>query len=209
MITVYGAWPTRSFRVVWALEELGLEYRVRNVDLRLRQEDAEFIGLNPAGFLPVMDDEGVVMVDSIAILDYLIARYNGAALAPPPADSSFPIYKQFLHLGESGLAAYLNIVVASRMFAPEAEKRNWGAQVAERLFMNRLTLVARQLAVAPMMAGEAFTAADISVTYALDVAKRLGLAGGFDPAVSDYHARMSSRSAYLAAAAASKAPTPA
>jgi glutathione S-transferase len=209
MITVFGAWPTRSFRVVWALEELGLPYRVREVELRLRQEDVEFMGLNPAGFLPVMDDDGVVMVDSIAILDYLIARYDDAALAPPAADPSFPLYKQFLHLGESGLAAYLNIVVASRMFAPEAEKRNWGAQVAERLFFNRLGLVSRRLAAAPMMAGEAFTAADISVTYALDVAQRLGLSAGFDPTVSDYHARMASRPAYQAAAAATKAAAPA
>ena len=74
MITVYGAWPTRSFRVIWALEELGLEYRLRPVDLRERQADAEFMALNPAGFLPALEDDGVVMVDSIAMLEYIVAR---------------------------------------------------------------------------------------------------------------------------------------
>lgn len=197
MITVYGGWPTRSVRVVWALEELGLKYRLRPVDLRERQKDEEFLKKNPAGFLPVLDDDGVVMVESIAILEYLIAKYDDKAiLAPAAGDPRFPAYQQFLHLGESGLAAYLNIVAASRFFAPEAERENWGAQMAERMFFNRLALVLRRLSAAPMMAGEEFSAADISVTYALDIAERLGLAGKFGPELVAYRERVSSRPAY-------------
>ena len=201
MITVYGTAPTRSFRVIWALEELGLEYRVRPVDLRTRMQDAEFIALNPAGFLPALHDGDVVMVDSIAMLEYLIARHGGAALAPSPGDPDFPTYQQFLHLGESGLAAFLNIVVASRFLAPEAEKQNFGAQTAERMFFNRLTLVSRQLGQAPMMAGGRFTAADISVTYALGMAERLGLADRFGPEIADYRTRMAERPAFQTALA--------
>lgn len=201
MITVYGAFPTRSFRVVWALEELGLEYRLRPVDLRRRLADAEFIALNPAGFLPALhdDESGVIMVDSIAMLEYLIARHGGGALAPAPGDPSFASYQQFLHLGESGMAAFLNVVVASRFMAPEAEKQNFGAQAAERMFFNRLTLVSRQLGHAPMMAGDKFTAADISVVYALGMAERLGLADRFGPEIADYRSRMSTRPAYKTA----------
>ena len=100
MITVYGGWPTRSIRVVWALEELGLEYRLRPVDLRERQKDEEFLKKNPAGFLPVLVDDGVVMVESIAILEYLIAKHDGkGVLAPDADDPRFPAYMQFLHLG--------------------------------------------------------------------------------------------------------------
>jgi glutathione S-transferase len=203
MITVYGTAPTRSFRVIWALEELGLDYRVRPVDLRNRMQDAEFIALNPAGFLPALhDDDGdVVMVDSIAMLEYLIARHGGAALAPGASDPAFPTYQQFLHLGESGLAAFLNIVVASRFFAPDAEKQNFGAQVAERMFSNRLTLVSRQLGRASMMAGNSFTAADISVTYALGMAERLGFADRFGPEIAGYRSRMAERPAYKTALA--------
>ena len=200
MITVFGAPPTRSFRVVWALEELGLEYRLRAVDLRQRMSDAEFLTVNPAGFLPAIDDDGVVMVESIAILEYLIARYDRSSrLAPNASDANFPIYQQFLHLGESGLAAYLNIVVASRFFAPEAERENFGAKIAERMFFNRLQLVVTKLASAPMMAGDMFTAADISVVYALDLSERLGLAGQFGPELRVYRERTSSRPAYKAA----------
>ena len=199
MITVYGAWPTRSFRVIWVLEELGLEYRMRPVDLRQRLADAEFVALNPAGFLPAIEDDGVSMVDSIAILEYIIVRYGGGRFAPAPNDPSFPTYQQFLHLGESGLAAYLNIVVACRFLAPEGEKQNWGTRAAEQMFFNRLTLVSRQLARASMMAGNEFTAADISVIYALGMAERLGLAERFGPEIADYRNRMSARPAYKGA----------
>jgi len=199
MITVYGAPPTRSFRVVWALEELGLDYRLRAVDLRHRMNDAEFLKVNPAGFLPAIDDDGVVMVESVAILEYLIAKYNGSKLAPSPGEANFPMYQQFLHLGESGLAAYLNIVVATRFLAPEAERENFGAKVAERMFLSRLSLVSKRLSEAPAMAGEKFSAADISVVYALDLADRLGLSGKFDEGVAAYRERMSARAAYKAA----------
>jgi glutathione S-transferase len=200
MIIVFGGWPTRGFRVAWALEELGLEYRLHAVDLRNRSNDEELQKRNPAGFLPVLDDNGMVMVESIAIIEYLIAKYDEKnGLAPSSADPNFPMYQQFLHLGESGLAAYLNIVVASRFFAPEAERQNWGVQAAERMFFNRLTLVSQRLSAAPLMAGDEFTAADISVAYALDIADRLGLGERFGPELQDYRARVSSRPGYQAA----------
>jgi glutathione S-transferase len=200
MITVFGGWPTRAFRVAWALEELELAYQLHPVDLRNRSQDEELQRRNPAGFLPVIDDDGVVMVESIAIIEYLIAKYDDQnRLAPQARDPRFPAYQQFLHLGEAGLAAYLNIVVASRFFAPESEKRNWGSQVAERMFFSRLTLVSQRLSVAPHMAGDEFSAADISVVYSLEMADRLGLGEQFGPELQDYRARVSLRPAYQAA----------
>ena len=202
MITIYGVTPTRSFRPIWALEELGMEYKVRPVDLRKRMEDAEFIAINPAGFLPALRDGDVAMVDSVAMLEYIAARYDrDRKLAPRPEDPSFALYQQFLHIGESGLAAYLNIVVASRFLAPEGEKENFGTSAAERMFFSRLALVSRHLAQAPMMAGENFTAADISVIYALGMAERLGLADKFGPEIADYRKRMEARPAYRRALA--------
>jgi glutathione S-transferase len=200
MITVYGAFPTRSFRVLWALEELGLEYRLHPVDLRTRMEDAAFVALNPAGFLPALQDGDVTMVDSIAMLEYIAARYDGERrLAPAANDPAFPIYQQFLHLGESGMAAFLNVIVASRFLAPENEKQNFGAQAAERMFFSRLSLVSRRLTQAPMMAGETFSAADISVVYALGMGERLGLADRYGAEIADYRGRMAERPGYRAA----------
>jgi len=196
MIKVYGSFPTRSLRVIWALEELGKDYELRPVDLRNRMADAEFLELNPSGFLPVMKDGDVAMVDSIAILEYLIARYDDGVLAPAAGDPCFPNYQQFLHLGESGLAAYLNVIVGSKFMAPKDEKDNFGARMAQQMFESRLALVARQLGRAPMMAGDRFTAADISVIYALGMAERLGLGDLFGPEIAGYRERMTARPAY-------------
>jgi glutathione S-transferase len=194
MITVFG--EGRGFRVIWLLEEMGLAYRLRPVDLLAGvKDDAEFLAINPAGFIPALQDGEAVMVESIAIMEYLMARYGPTPLAPGPHDPAFPAYQQFLHLGEAGLAAFMYVVVVSRNLAPEAERRNWGARKAMEVFENRLTLVTRQLARTPYLAGENFTAADISVTYALEFAQRTGcyVLGEAEQA---YVARTTCRDAY-------------
>jgi glutathione S-transferase len=169
MITVFGGSTSRSLRVVWLMEEMGLAYRIRPVDMLAEVEDAEFLAVNPGYFLPAIQDGDVTMVESIAIMEYLMARYGPTPLAPPPEDAAFPAYQQFLHLGEAGLATLMMLPLVSRHFAPEAERQNWGARQSLEWVEKRLRLVRRQLERAPYMAGEAFTAADISVTYALQL----------------------------------------
>lgn len=194
MITVFG--EGRGFRVVWLLEEMGLAYRLRPVDLLAGvDEDAEFLAINPAGFIPAIQDGDVTMIESIAIMEYLIARYGPTPLAPDPHDPAFPAYQQFLHLGEAGLAASMYFVVLSRNLAPEAERQNWGARKALEVFENRLGLVTRQLARAPYLAGDRFTAADISVTWALEFARRTGCFN-LGEAEEAYVARTTGREAY-------------
>jgi glutathione S-transferase len=193
MITVFG--EGRGFRFVWLLEEMGLAHRLRPVDLAGVEGDAEFLAVNPAGFIPAIRDGDVTMVESIAIMEYLMARYGPTPLAPHPTDPAFPAYQQFLHLGEAGLAASIYFVVGARHIAPEAERRNWSAGQALGVFESRLGLVTRQLARTPYLAGETFTAADISVTYALQLAQR---AGGVTLGETEqaYVARSSGREAY-------------
>jgi glutathione S-transferase len=194
MITVFG--EGRGFRVVWLLEEMGLAYRLRPVDLLAGAGvDADFLAVNPAGFIPAIQDGGVTMVESIAIMEYLMARYGPTPLAPDAHDPAFPAYQQFLHLGEAGLAASIYFVGGARNFAPEAERQNWSAGQALRVFESRLGLVTRQLARSPYLAGEMFTAADISVTYALELARRFG-GVALGEAEQAYMARTSGREAY-------------
>ena len=196
MITVFGGGKSRSLRVVWLMEEMGLPYRLRPVDLLAGVEhDPEFLAINPAGFIPAIQDGDVTMVESIAIMEYLMARHGPTPLAPAADDPSFPAYQQFLHLGEAGLAASIYFVVGALNFAPEAERASWSARQALEVFESRLTLVTRQLARSPYLAGEAFTAADISVTYALELAQRFGSValGELEQA---YMARTSGRDAY-------------
>jgi glutathione S-transferase len=199
MITVFG--EGRGFRVVWLLEEMGLAYKLRRVDLLAGVEnDPEYLAINPAGFIPAIQDGDVTMVESIAIMEYLMARYGPTPLAPDPHDPAFPAYQQFLHLGEAGLAVSMYFVNVSRRLAPEAERQNWGARKALEVFESRLGLVTRQLARSPYLAGDQFTAADISVTYALESAQRGGniSLGELEKA---YVARTSGRDAYKRAMA--------
>jgi glutathione S-transferase len=194
MITVFG--EGRGFRVVWLLEEMGMPYRLRPVDLLAGVEkDIEFLAINPAGFIPAIQDGSVTMVESIAIMEYLMARYGPTPLAPDSHDPAFPAYQQFLHLGEAGLAASMYFVVGARNLAPQEQRQNWSAGQAKEVFDSRLGLVTRQLARSPYLAGETFTAADISVTYALELAQR---AGGvtLGEAERAYVTRTSGREAY-------------
>ena len=178
MITVFG--EGRGFRVVWLIEEMGLPYRLRDVDLLAGIEnDTEFLAINPAGFIPAIRDGDVVMVESIAIMEYLLGRYGPSALAPGAQEATFPAYQQFLHLGEAGLAASVYFVSGARNIAPESQRDNWSARQAMDVFTTRLALVTRQLEHTPYLAGTMFTAADISVGYALEMArKNIGFALG-------------------------------
>jgi glutathione S-transferase/3-isopropylmalate dehydratase len=194
MITVYG--EGRGFRVVWLLEEMGLPYRLRDVDLLAGVEkDAEFLAINPAGFIPAIRDGDVTMVESIAIMEYLIGRYGPTPLAPGARDAHFPAYQQFLHLGEAGLAASVFFVSGARNIAPESERDNWSARQAMAVFTTRLGLVTQALERAPYLAGNDFTAADISVGYALEMArKNIGFVLG-EPEQA-YMARLRARGGY-------------
>lgn len=203
MITVYG--EGRGFRVVWLLEEMGLAYRLRDVDLiKGVENDPEFLAINPGGFIPALQDGDTVMVESIAIMEYLLARHGPSPLAPAPADPAFPAYQQFLHLGEAGLAASAFFVLGARKLGPESDRESFSARQAQHVFDSRLRLVTRRLAEAPYMAGEAFTAADISVAYALQLG-RLGADLEIGEAAEDYVQRLKTRPGFQRAIAASPA----
>jgi glutathione S-transferase len=116
-------------------------------------------------------------------------------LAPPTSDPNFAAYQQLQHLGEAGLAASAYFVNSARNLAPEAERENHTGLHALETYQTRLRLVTRQLARFPHMAGEAFTAADISVTYAIELARK-GARIAPGEAERAYVARTSSRDAF-------------
>lgn len=195
MITVWGGGTSRSIRAVWVLEEMGLPYGVRQVDMLAEERDSAWLAVNPGDFLPAIQDGDVTMVESVAIMEYLMGRYGPTPLQPSPDDPAFPAYQQFLHLGEAGLATLIMVPLVSSFIAPEAERDNWGARWARECVERRLLLVRRQLASWPYMAGDRFTAADISVSYALRLAaNHAGFA--LSDAEQAYLARTTSRDAY-------------
>lgn len=118
MITVWGGQTSRSLRIVWLLEEMGLPYRLRQVDMLAAQKDPDWLAVNPGDFLPAMQDGPVTMVESIAIMEYLMGRYGPTPLQPAPDDALFPAYQQFLHMGEAGLATLTRGSIVSGFLAP-------------------------------------------------------------------------------------------
>lgn len=194
MLTVWG--EGRGFRVVWLLEELGLTYAFRPVDLLAGVErDSAFLAVNPGGFIPALADGDTVLVESIAILQYLLARHAPTELAVTPEEPTFASYLQFLHMGEAGLAGPMNAVFVGRSLAPDEERHARVTAWAAETFASRMTLVRRQLDQHPFVAGDRFTAADISVSYALLLGLRTG---HYAPDAVDraYLRRMTARPAY-------------
>jgi glutathione S-transferase len=189
MLTVYHAPRTRSFRVLWMLEEMGLPYAVRPVDFPRHRDDGEFMRLNPAGTMPVLTDGEVVISESTAILQYLADRYGPTDLAPAPGDPAYPAYLQYLHFGEASLAGPMTVVAYCLFYGPEAERENPGVEAARAMFRNRLPAVEQRLEQHPYVAGDRFTAADISVAYALRLGRALGAVETFAPVVNNYLAR--------------------
>src|SRR4051812_2632178 len=84
MITVWGGQTSRSLRVVWLLEEMGLPYEIRQVDMLSADKDPAWLAVNPGDFLPAIQDGDITMVESVAILEYLMGRYGPTPLQPTP-----------------------------------------------------------------------------------------------------------------------------
>ena len=196
MITVYGAPPSRSMRVIWMLEEMGLPYTVRAVDFQKRFDDAEFVEASPTGSFPGIRDRDVCLMESCAILEYLGAKYGPTSLTPAIGDPSYPTYISYLHFGEASLSGPLNVTIGTRFFAPDDQKQNWGSQFAIDLFVRKSAALLIPLRRGPYVAGKAFTAADISCGYALGFARFLGFEERLDPMLREYLGRLAQRPAF-------------
>jgi len=196
MITIYGAPPTRALRVCWMLEEMNLPYEIRSVNFQTRFEDKEFMAINPAGAVPAMRDGDTQLIESCAILEYLGAKYGPTPLTPVPTDPRYPAYMSYLHFGEASLSGPLNVTVATRFFAPDDQKQNWGAQFAIENFVRKSGALLGPLSRGPYIAGDVFTAADISCGYAVGLSRFLGFEERLDPVLRDYAGRVTRRPAY-------------
>ena len=196
---IFHAPRTRSIRIVWMLEEMGLDYEL--VKTAFPPTDPEFLAANPTGTFPLFIDDEIRITESIAILQYLAARHGPTSLSVSSDEAAFADYLQFLEVGEATLATPLTAAVRTRFMAPEDQKANWTVENCKSVFLDRLQLVACQLKTHAYMAADRFTAADISVGYALGFGEGLRLADGYDPSVVEYWGRLQARPAYQRAIA--------
>lgn len=191
-IMLYHCMSARSFRPLWMLEELGLAYELKMLPFPPRQFERAFLEINPLGTVPAFIDDGSLMTESAAICQYLAARYSPADLNVDVAEPDFPRYLNYLHFGEATLTFPQTLVLRySRFETPERMQ----PQVAEdyaKWFLARLRALEPLLAQQAFLCGR-FTAADVSVGYALFLAEFLGLTERFTPSVRAYWERLRGR----------------
>jgi glutathione S-transferase len=202
VITLYHCSDARSFRPLWTLEELGVPYTLKMLPFPPRFRAPDYMGLNPLGTIPLLLDNETRMTESAAICQYLVTRYGPTSLAVAPDEPGYGAFLNGLHFGEATLTFPLTLVLRYGRF--EAPERRSPQIVADysRWFLVRLRAFGALLDVHDYVAANRFTAADISVSYALMLAERLGLADQFSPAVAAYRTRVCDRDGFRRADAA-------
>lgn len=202
MIELYHCVDVRSFRALWALEEMRLDYRLHLLPFPPRIHRPEYLEENPLGTLPLLVDGTVRMTESAAILQYLCNRYGPTPLAVGVDEPDHALWLDWVHRGEATLTFPLAIIFRYSQLEPEERRLPQATNDYSQWFLSRLRHVTRALADREWLCAGRFTMADVSVGYALLFARKLGLAHKFSPEVAAYWSLLSSRPAFLAAQAA-------
>ncbi|WP_168077270.1 glutathione S-transferase family protein [Caulobacter sp. SSI4214] len=202
MITLWHCRDARSFRPLWALEELGLPYELKLLPFPPRFHARDYLDENPLGTIPLLVDGETRMTESSAMIEYLSMRHGNGALSVRPDEAGYGAYLNGLLYGEATLTFPQTLVLRYTRLEPEDRRNPQVAGDYARWFLARLRGLDARLETAPFVAGERFTGADISVAYALLLAETLNLSEQFSPAVTAYWARMRDRPAFVRAKAA-------
>jgi glutathione S-transferase len=203
MIELYHCRDARSFRALWALEELGLPYKLHTMPFPPRVRVPEYLAQNPLGTIPLMVDGTTRMTESSAIPQYLATRYGPTPLALAPDEPDYGLWLDWMHRSEATLTFPQTIVLRYTRFEPDERKLPQAADDYTQWFFSRLKHLTRALEDGRewLCAGR-FTTADICTAYALLLAIDLGLDYKFSPEIAAYWQRGSNRPAFLAAKAA-------
>ncbi|MET0259436.1 MAG: glutathione S-transferase [Methylobacterium sp.] len=205
MITVHHLENSRSQRVLWLLEELGLAYTVKRYerDPETMRAPPELRAVHPLGKSPVLDDDGTIVAESGAIVEYLTAR-QGGALAPAPGTPEHRRYTYFLHYAEGSAMPPLLLKLIFSRLAPGSPTlvrplvRAIAAKVTTGFVDPDLRRHAGywegELAERPWFAGDAFSAADIQMSFPLEAFASRGTGTG--PKLRDWLTRIHARPAY-------------
>ncbi|NLC21142.1 MAG: glutathione S-transferase family protein [Halomonadaceae bacterium] len=204
MITLHHCVSARSFRPLWMLEEIGAPYELVMHDFPPRVRDEAFLEINPLGTVPAMFDGEVAMTESAAICQYLASCHPQAGLDVTPDDPAYGDYLNLLHFGEATLTFPQTLVLRYGRFEPEERRSPQVVEDYSRWFLSRLRTLESRLERETFLCAGRFTAADVSVGYALLLASHIGLEERFKPAVADYWERLQTRAGYQRAMAAER-----
>lgn len=194
MIVVHHLNESRSQRILWLLEELGVPYEIRPYrrDATTMLAPPELKGVHPLGKSPVITDDGRTIAESGAIVDYLVRRHGKGRLQPDPASADYDAYVQWLHYAEGSAMLPLMLQLYSTRLGDAA------APLRPRIdgeIANHLGYVAGALGDRPFLVGNDLTGADVQMTFVLEVARMFGRLGDH-PNLEAYVARMHARPAY-------------
>lgn len=204
MITLYHCAGARSFRPLWALEELGLAYEMRMLPFPPRFLQPDYLNINPLGTIPLFLDDDVRMTESVAILQYLAGKHGPTSMAVEAGEPGFADYLNFLHFGEATLTFPQTIYFRYALLETAEKRQPIVADNYARWFKKRMIGIEEQLLHHDWIAADRFTFADISVGFALQFAQILKLDDEFTPKVQAYAARLRARPAFKLARAAEK-----
>jgi glutathione S-transferase len=202
MITLHHCVSARSFRPLWMLEEIGLSYELKVLPFPPRVLSRTYLELNPLGTVPMLSDGVMRMTESAAICQYLAARFSVGRLDVGRDEPDFGPYLNYLHFGEATLTFPQTLVLRYAHFEVGERKQPQVADDYAKWFLARLRTLEPLLAERDYLCAGRFTAADVSVGYALLLAEHLGLAERFTPSVSAYWKRLQARAGFQAAMAA-------
>ncbi len=201
-LILWGAGTTRTIRPHWVLQELNLKYEKRLVGSRTGEtQTAQFRKLNPRGKIPVLQDGGLVLAESAAIINYLAENYGPrAGLVPSPGTPERGLYDQWCFFIMTELDAHTLYILRRHDDLHYLYGRSPNAvQAAKEGFARQICAVTEELRTGgPYLLGTMFTCADVLLTTCLTWARycKIPLA----PELSDYVAELTGRPAYRRAA---------
>jgi glutathione S-transferase len=204
MITLYHCIDARSFRALWALEEMGLSYRLEMLPFPPRYLRRDYLQINPLGTIPYLIDGETRMTESAAICQYLAERYAGPPLSVRSDEPDYGRYLNALHMGEATLTFPQTIVLRYERFEPEERRLPQAAADYRRWTLGRLAGFEALMNGADHAAAGRFTVADISVGYALMILKFAGLFDVAPASLKAYYRRLKERPAFARAKVAQK-----
>ncbi len=194
MIVVHHLNDSRSQRILWLLEELGLPYEIKRYqrDAKTRLAPPELKAVHPLGKSPVISDDGRTINESGAIVDYLIRHYGKGRLQPDPKTPAYDEYVQWLHYAEGSamLPLLLNLYVSRLGEAGAPLKPRIDSEIANHLGYLDSALKGREY-----LLGTDFTGADIQMSFVGELAEAFGTRSAH-PNLDAWTKRLHERAAY-------------
>ena len=199
MIELWHSKDSRSLRVLWTLEELGLDYRLHTLPFPPRLHDPDFTGINPLGTVPYLTDGETRMTESSAIVHYLTRVYGAGMLDVAPGDPAYGDWLNWMYHADATLTFPQTLVLRYGRFEPAERRQKQVVEDYTQWFFSRLKLVNARLDEAEYLCAGRFTAADITVGYALYLADVIGLGAHLKPQTRAWLERITARPAFARA----------